>query len=136
VEAVDRGRDLVLPVAFLAAAWLARGVFQGAACHFLHQQLLENEPPNAMRSLKAALYRLPSLCTTAAVLMVTPVLTLGLSYFFMGSLFTSYALTMRGEGSSLGLFAQTSRALGPARGSAVLVRIMFWVQLLVFWNLH
>ena len=47
-----------------------------------------------------------------------------------------YAATMQGRGSPLKLYAVGSRLLGPARGTAIAVRWLMGVQVLVFFNLH
>jgi hypothetical protein len=63
-------------------------------------------------------------------------LTLGLNLFFLSAQTVGYAAVMQGKGSVLNLYGMCSRLLGPARGTATLVRLLMAVQLLAFFNLH
>ncbi len=141
-EAVSRNRDLELPVLWFTLAWLARGLFQGAACHHVQELLLGRDAgePTAWLSLRAALARAPSLVCTAAYLAVFNFLSLsislGVTFLFLSSHLVGYAATMQGKGSALGLYGVCSRLLGPARGSASGVRVLLLAQVLVFFNLH
>jgi len=141
-DAVMHHRPLALPSLGFTLAWLARGLFQGAACHHVQELLLGvgSRPPTAWASLRAALARTPSLLCAVAYLLffnlLTLSLTLGSSFFFLSSHLVGYAATMQGRGSPLGLYAQCAKLLGPARGSAIGVRVLLLVQGLVFINLH
>ncbi|NTX04258.1 DUF4129 domain-containing protein [Myxococcus sp. CA040A] len=140
-EAVRLGRPLVLPTLALTLAWFLRGVCQGAACHHIQAQLLEGQgEPSTWDSLKAALGRLPSLCVAVGYLFVFDGMALlfglGVAYVVFSSASVGYAAVMQGRGSVLGLYGHCSRLLGPARGTATMVRILMSVQVLVFFNLH
>ena len=142
-DAVSHRRSLVLPVLLFTLAWLARGLFQGAACHHVQELLLgpEGGAPDVRASLRAALARTPSLLCAVAYLLgfnlLTLGLTLGLAFFMTAAHLVGYAVTLQGRGSPLGLYGQCSRALGPARGGALGVRMLLaMAQGLVFLNLH
>lgn len=139
-EAIHRGRGLVLPSLLLTAAWFARGVSQGAACHLLEQQILGEGEPTVLGSLKAALKRLPSLAIATGYLAVFNLLlatfTLGLYLFFVGWPVVGYAVTMQGKGPPLSLFGTSSKTLGASRSCAIWVRLCLWAQLLVALNIH
>ncbi|XXF76002.1 DUF4129 domain-containing protein [Myxococcaceae bacterium GXIMD 01537] len=140
-EAVGRGRALVLPSLLLTLAWLTRGLFQGATCHYVQEVLVGTQPPGALSSLRAALARTPSLMAATGYLFVVNGVTVGLSgglsLFFVSSHVVGYAVTMQGKGSVLGLYGTCARMLGPARGAASGVRLlMVLVQVLALFNLH
>ncbi|HEX8436116.1 DUF4129 domain-containing protein [Archangium sp.] len=141
-DAVTRHRELGLPALLFTLAWLARGLFQGAACHHVQELLLGKSAgePTAWASLRAALARAPSLLSAVAYLFTFNLLSLGASlgfaFFFASAHLVGYAATMQGKGSPLGLYGVCSRMLGPARGSATGVRLLLLVQFLVFLNLH
>jgi hypothetical protein len=139
-DAATHRQPLALPALWMTLAWLARGVLQGATCHYLQELLLEQKEPTALSSLRAALGRLPSLFTATAFLLVfntvTLVFSLGIAFFLLSSHLVGYAATMRGRGSPLRLYGLCSRMLGPARSSATGVRIMLLAQVLLFVNLH
>ncbi|QRK04611.1 DUF4129 domain-containing protein [Archangium violaceum] len=141
-DAVGQHRPLALPALWFTLAWLARGLFQGAACHHVQELVLGrgSGEPTAWASLRAALARTPSLLFAVAYLFTFNLVTLGASlgfaYFFLSAHQVGYAVALQGRGSLLGLYGQCARMLGPARGSATAVRVLLWVQLLVFFNLH
>lgn len=139
-EAVQRHRPLVAPAALFTLAWVFRAVSQGAACHYLDEQLLSKDEPSVRRSLRAGLYRLPSLVIAAATCAVLDavllVLTAGLGLLFVGAHQAAYAATMRGQGHPLALYATCSKLLGAARHSAPWVRLCGASQLLLAVNLH
>ncbi|ATB31857.1 DUF4129 domain-containing protein [Melittangium boletus] len=141
-DAVMHHRALELPALGFTLAWLARGLFQGAACHHVQELLLGTgaQPPTAWASLRAALARTPSLLCAVAYLflfnLLSLSLTLGCAFFFLSSHLVGYAAALRGRGSPLGLYGQCGKLLGPARGNAVGVRVLLLVQGLVFINLH
>ncbi len=139
-DALDHGRDPFWPAALVTLAWLMRGIFMGASCHLLEQQVLGQTEPTPFGSLKAALRRLPSLTIAVGYLAVLNVvgtaITLGLAVFFMGAHVVGYAVTMHGKGHPLELYGTCAKALGHSRTSAVWVRMCFWVQLLAVLNLH
>jgi hypothetical protein len=141
-DAVTHHRDLGLPSLWLTLAWLARGLFQGAACHHVQELLLGQAPgePTAWASLRAALARAPSLLCAVAYLFVFNVLslgaTLGFAFLFLSAHLVGYAATMQGRGSPLDLYALCSRMLGPARRGATGVRLLLLAWFLVFINLH
>lgn len=141
-DAVGQNRPLALPALWFTLAWLARGLFQGAACHHVQELVLGkgSGEPTAWASLRAALARAPSLLCAVAYLFTFNLLTLGVSlgfaFFFLSAHLVGYAVALQGRGSPLGLYGQCARMLGPARGSATAVRMLLWVQLLVFINLH
>lgn len=140
VEAITRQEPLGVPVALWTLAWAARALGQGAACHYLEQQVLGTGTPSMCASARAALNRAPALVTAAAWLAVlnTAIATfsLGLGFFFFGAHAVGYAATMRGQGSVLGLYGTCSKLLGPTRHSAPWVRLLGASQLLLAFNLH
>lgn len=141
-DAVSRRHSLTLPALWFTLAWLARGLFQGAACHHVQELLLGQGTgePTAWASMRAALARAPSLLSAVAYLFVFNLLTmsftLGLGFFFLTAHLVGYAVTLQGKGNPLGLYGTCSRMLGPARSSATGVRVLMLVQVLVFFNLH
>jgi len=141
-DAVSHHRSLSLPALWFTLAWLARGLFQGAACHHVQELLLGQGAgePTAWASLRAALARAPSLLCAVAYLFVFNALTLsaslGFAFLFLSAHLVGYAATMQGRGSPLGLYGVCSRLLGPARTGATGVRLLLLVQFLVFLNLH
>ncbi|MFY0574377.1 DUF4129 domain-containing protein [Cystobacter fuscus] len=141
-DAVSHRRPLALPALLFTLAWLARGLFQGAACHHVQQLLLGPGPetPTARDSLRAALARAPSLLCAVAYLLVfntvTLGFTLGLAYMFLSAHIVGYAATLQGRGSPLDLYGQCARLLGPAKITAIGVRLLMLVQGLVLLNLH
>ena len=141
-DAITNNRSLMLPALWFTLAWLARGLFQGAACHHVQELVLGQGQgePTAWASLRAALARTPSLLCAVAYLFVFNLLTLGVTmgfaFFFLSAHLVGYAVTMQGRGSPLGLYGVCAKMLGPARGSATGVRILLLVQLLAFLNLH
>jgi hypothetical protein len=139
-DAATHRQSLILPVLWMTLAWLARGVLQGATCHYVQELLLGKNEPGALSSLRAAVGRLPSLFTAVGFLLVfnavTITFSLGLAFFLLSSHIVGYAVTMQGKGSPLRLYGMCSRLLGPARHSATGVRMMLLVQVLTFFNLH
>ena len=139
-ETIQRHGDLALPVAWVTIAWVFRAISQGAACHYLEQQVLSPTEPTARESWKRAFMKAPSLTITAAhnlvlnSLLVTFTLCLGL--LFIGAHNVAYAVTMRGEGSALSIYSTCSKLLGAARHTASWVRMCGIVQFLVAFNLH
>jgi hypothetical protein len=125
---------------WLTLAWLARGFFQGATCHYVQELLLGQKEPGVLSSLRAALGRLPSLVIAVAYLLLFNAITLpfslGLAFFLLPAHLAGYAVTMQGRGSPLRLYGLCSRLLGPAKSTATGVRMMLSVQLLTFFNLH
>lgn len=125
---------------WLTLAWLARGFFQGATCHYVQELLLGQKEPGVLSSLRAALGRLPSLVTAVAFLLLFNAITipfsLGLAFFLLPAHLAGYAVTMQGLGSPLRLYGLCSRLLGPAKSTATGVRMMLSVQVLTFFNLH
>jgi len=125
---------------WLTLAWLARGFFQGATCHYVQELLLGQKEPGVLASLRAALSRLPSLVIAVAFLLlfnaITIPLSLGLAFFLLPAHLAGYAVTMQGRGSPLRLYGLCSRLLGPAKSTATGVRMMLSVQVLTFFNLH
>ncbi|MEW6435217.1 MAG: DUF4129 domain-containing protein [Myxococcota bacterium] len=140
VEAARRGEPLAGPAAVLTAAWAWRAVSQGAACHYLEQQLLGPGEPSTRRSFLAGFKRAPSLVTTAFVVaalnLVLWLFTAGIGFFFFGAQAAAYATAMRGEGGALRVYGTASKLLGPARHTAAWVRLCGLTQLLVGLNLH
>jgi hypothetical protein len=139
-DSFTQHRSLGLPTLWLTLAWLARGFFQGAACHYVQELLLGQKEPGVRSSLRAALGRLPSLVIAVGFLLifnaVTIPLSLGLAFFLLPAHIAGYAVTMQGKGSPLRLYGLSSRMLGPARSTATGVRLMLGVQVLTFFNLH
>jgi Domain of unknown function (DUF4129) len=139
-DSVTHHRSLELPVLWLTLAWLARGFFQGAACHHVQELLLGQQEPGVRSSLRAALGRLPSLVIAVGYLLVFNALTipfsLGLAFFLLPAHIAGYAVIMQGKGSPLRLYGLSSRLLGPARSTATGVRLMLGAQVLTFFNLH
>ncbi|WNG15517.1 DUF4129 domain-containing protein [Cystobacter fuscus] len=142
MDAVSHRRPLALPALVFTLAWLARGLFQGAACHHVQQLLLGQGPeaPSVRDSLRAALARAPSLLCAVAYLLVfntvTLGVTLGLAYVFLSAHIVGYAATLQGRGSPLNLYGQCAKLLGPAKITAIGVRLLLLVQGLVLLNLH
>ncbi len=139
-EAITRGRPLLVPVALLTFAWVLRCISQGAASHFLEQQILAQVEPTASGSLVAALKRAPSLIVAGAIQLLVDAmilfLTFGIGVFLVGAHQAIFAGAMRGEGSALGLYGTTSRLLGAARYTAPFLRWCNSIQLVLFINLH
>ncbi|WP_163996751.1 DUF4129 domain-containing protein [Pyxidicoccus caerfyrddinensis] len=140
-EAVRMGRPLALPSLALTLAWFLRGLCQGAACHYTQEVLLgAKAEPAAWASMRAALGRAPGLFIAVAYLFVfntvVMTLTLGIGFFVLAAQSVGYATMMQGKGSPLKLYGLCSRLLGPARGTAMMVRVLMGVQLLAFFNLH
>lgn len=140
LEAVTRNHELTGPVALFTAAWLARAVSQGAACHYVDQQILGTTPPSVRKSLLAALKRAPSLVIGSAWLFALNLMlwffTLGIGFFFIGAHVAGYAAIMRGQGSVLALYGTCARLLGPTRHFAPWVRMCGLTQVLLGINLH
>jgi tetratricopeptide (TPR) repeat protein len=139
-DAAYRGSSLLLPSLWFTLAWLFRGVCQGATCHHLDALILGEAPVSARRSFRAALGRLPSLLTAAVYLplfnLASLTVTFGLGYFLLASHLAGFAAVMKGKGHPLALYTTCSRLLGPARTSAPVVRMLFWVMVLLGLNLH
>jgi hypothetical protein len=139
-DAVIHRQGLALPTLWLTLAWFARGIFQGAACHYIQELVLGQKEPRVLTSLRAALDRSPSLIIAVGFLflfnLLTLTLSLGMSFFLLSAHLVGYAATMQGRGSPLKLYGTCSRLLGPARATATGVRMMLMVQLLTFLNLH
>src|SRR2546423_5411883 len=140
IDAIAHKRAIFIPTVLFTAAWCARAIFQGASCHYLEQTLLGAKAPTTWSSLRAALGKAPSLIIASVYLvffnLLVGTLTLGLYYFFLGSHLAGYAVTMQGKGNPLNLYSQCSRLLGPARHTAVWVRLLFSAQALVILNIH
>jgi hypothetical protein len=141
MDALDHGRPATLPALLLTLAWFLRGMGQGAASHYVQELLLGAKAEVSVRpSMRAALERLPSLCIAVAYLaffnVFTTVLSLGISLFILSAQDVGYATTMQGRGSPLSLYGVGARLLGPSRGTAIAVRWLMGVQVLVFLNLH
>ncbi len=140
-DALVHRRAYLLPVLWLTLAWLLRGLFQGAACHYVQELLVGAREPGTWSSLRAALGRAPSLLTAVGFLFVfnaaTVTFSMGLAIVFFSAHLVGYAATMQGKGSALGLYGLCSRLLGPARSTASVVRLLLaGVQLLTLFNLH
>lgn len=133
-------RPLAVPVLLLTLAWCARGLLQGAACHYLQELLLGQGEPSVLASLRAALARAPSLVAATGYLFAFNALslsaTLGLALLFLSAPMVGYAAMLQGRGSPLGLYSLCSQLLGPARSNATRARLLMAVQPLVFFNLH
>jgi len=140
VEAITRHQPLMIPVALWTAAWLFRALSQGAACHYVEQQVLGTTAPSLRASALAALKRAPALVLASAVMAVINaalwVFTLGIGFLFVGAHAAGYATTMRGQGSVLGLYGTCTRLLGPTRHLAPWVRVCGSSQLVLAVNLH
>jgi hypothetical protein len=140
VEAISRRQPLLIPVALWTGAWVFRAITQGAACHYVEQQVLGTTPPSVRASLLAALKRAPGLIVASAVMSVINValwiFTVGIGFLFVGAHAAGYAATMRGQGSVLGLYGTCSRLLGPTRYIAPWVRVCGSSQLILAINLH
>ncbi|AGC44179.1 hypothetical protein MYSTI_02863 [Myxococcus stipitatus DSM 14675] len=141
VEAVRMGKPLLVPSLLFTLAWFLRGASQGAACHHVQALLLEGQgEPQVWTSVKAALGRLPSLFFAVGYLFglqaLLLLLTLGLGFLLLSAQSVSFAAVMQGRGKLWRLYDQCSRLLGPARGTAMAVRFLMGVQVLVFFNLH
>lgn len=140
-EALRLHQPLFAPSLLLAAAWFARGLCQGAACHYVEHLVLAPTPPSAWGSFRAALARAPSLfiavMVLAAINIAGTLLTLGFGFFLFTAHMAGYAATMRGVGHPLGLYRTCSRLLGGAAGGGLLrLRLAFSAQILLAFNLH
>jgi hypothetical protein len=139
-EAVQRGRSLLVPAALLTGAFVLRCLAQGAASHFLEQQILAKDEPTVRGSLQAALGRLPGLVIAGTWQLVIDaciaLFTFGIGFFFIGAHLAIFPAAMRGEGSALALYGTASRLLGGARHTAPFVRACNVLQLLLVLNLH
>lgn len=140
VEALRLNRPTFWPATALAGAWLFRAVAQGAACAHLEETVLGAGEPDAWRSWRVALYRLPSLLVVCAHNLVLNVVllgaTLGLGLLFLGAHTAGYAVALRGEGHPLGTYFTSARLLGPSRHAAGWLKVAGLTQLLVALNLH
>ncbi len=140
VEAVTRHRPLLIPVALWTTAWVVRAISQGAACHYVEQQVLGTTAPSVRASILAALKRAPALVISSAVMALINaalwVFTLGIGFLFVGAHAAGYATTMRGQGSVLGLYGTCAKLLGPTRHIAPWVRVCGSSQLVLAVNLH
>ncbi|WP_163786668.1 DUF4129 domain-containing protein [Myxococcus vastator] len=140
-ESVRMGWPLMVPSLLLTLAWFLRGLGQGATCHYVQELLLGTQgEPSAGASLKAALGRMPALFIAVAYLLglnaLVVMVTGGFGYLLLQSHGVGYAAVMQGRGSPLKLYGTCSRLLGPARGTAMWVRVLMSVQVLAFFNLH
>ncbi|WIG96165.1 DUF4129 domain-containing protein [Myxococcus sp. SDU36] len=140
-ESVRMGWPLMVPSLLLTLAWFLRGLGQGATCHYVQELLLGTQgEPSAWASLKAALGRMPALFIAVAYLLglnaLVVMVTGGFGYLLLQAHGVGYAAVMQGRGSPLKLYGTCSRLLGPARGTAMWVRILMSVQVLAFFNLH
>ncbi|MCP3097648.1 DUF4129 domain-containing protein [Myxococcus sp. K15C18031901] len=141
VEEARLGHPLFVPALALTAAWYLRGLCQGAATHHVQALLLDGAAePSIGASVKAALQRLPGLLVAVGYLFafnwLVLLLTLGIGFFLFAAQGVGYAVVMQGRGRLLGLYGLCTRQLGPARGTALQVRLLMAVQVLVFVNLH
>ncbi len=139
-EATRTHATLLGPVALMTAAWVLRALTQGAACHYVEQQVLGTTPPSVRASVGAALRRAPSLIIAATWMAVLnallAVFTLGIGFLFLGAHVAGYAATMRGQGSVLGLYGTCAKLLGPTRYVAPWVRVCGLSQVILAINLH
>ncbi|MDP3151775.1 MAG: DUF4129 domain-containing protein [Archangium sp.] len=140
VEATTRHESLVFPVAAWTFAWILRAVSQGAACHYVDQQVVSTTAPSIRASLLAAIKRAPALIVASTVMAVINlalwVFTLGIGFLFVGAHAAGYATTMRGQGSVLGIYGTCSKLLGPTRHIAPWVRVCGASQLILALNVH
>ncbi len=139
-EAISHKRALALPALLFTAAWMFRAISQGAASHYLEQQILETNEPSARRSFLAALKRAPALIYTAGFCLTLNTMiwcfSLGIGFFLVTAHLAAYAVAMKGRGSLLGLYGTCSKMLGPARHTASTLRLCGLLQLILFYNLH
>ncbi len=140
VEATTRHEPLFFPVAAWTFAWILRAVSQGAACHYVDQQVVGTTAPSIRASLLAAIKRAPALIVASTVMAVINValwvFTLGIGFLFVGAHAAGYATTMRGQGSVLGIYGTCSKLLGPTRHIAPWVRVCGASQLILALNVH
>jgi hypothetical protein len=140
VEATRRHGPLLVPVTLWTGAWILRAISQGAACHYVEQEVLGTTAPSVRASLRAALKRAPGLVIASAWMaglnVSLWVFTLGVGFLFVGAHAAGYAATMRGQGSVLGLYGTCAKLLGPTRHIAPWVRVCGATQLLLGLNLH
>lgn len=140
VDAISHHRLLVRPAALFTAAWMFRAVCQGAAAHYLEQQILEAGDPSPWRSFVAALKRAPALLFCAGYCLTLNAMiwcfSLGIGFFLVTAHLAAYAVAMKGRGSLLGLYGTCSKMLGPARHTASTLRLCGLTQLVVALNLH
>jgi hypothetical protein len=139
-EAIIRGQSLTIPSGLVVFSFLVRCFTQGAASHFLEQQLVSAAESTVKDSLRRALARLPGLIVAGTVHLVIDLLlillTFGVGFFLVGAHLAIFPATMRGEGSALALYGTTSRLLGAARHTAPFLRLCNTLQLVVAVNLH
>jgi hypothetical protein len=139
-DAVSRGEALLGPIALLTGAWALRSISQGAASHFLEQQILSPQEPTASASLVAAFKRAPSLIVAGGLQLTVDAallfLTFGIGFFFVGAHQAIFAAAMRGEGRALSLYGTTARLLGAAKYTAPFLRFCNALQLVLVINLH
>ena len=139
VDAVTHRRSLALPTLWLTLAWLARGVFQGATCHYVQEVLLGQKEPSVLSSLRAALQRMPSLLIAVGSCSPSTPSRSASRWGWPSSCCrrTSSAMPRRcRQGQSPGPVRAVLELLGPARSTAMGVRLMLGVQVLTFFNLH
>ncbi len=140
VEATTRHEPLFLPVAAWTFAWILRAVSQGAACHYVDQQVVGTTAPSVRASLLAAIKRAPALIIASTVMAMINlalwVFTIGIGFLFVGAHAAGYATTMRGQGSVVGIYGTCSKLLGPTRHIAPWVRVCGTSQLILALNVH
>src|SRR5688572_21742299 len=79
-DAIREQRDSWTPALWLTGAWFFRALCQGAACHFVEQQLVGQGEPTVTSSALAALRRLPSLFVAVLVLATVNAVTVGATF--------------------------------------------------------
>lgn len=140
VEATTRHEPVFFPVAAWTCAWILRAISQGAACHYVDQQVVGTAAPSVRASLIAAMRRAPALIIASTVMAVINValwvFTIGIGFLFVGAHAAGYATTMRGQGSVLGIYGTCSKLLGPTRHIAPWVRVCGASQLILALNVH
>lgn len=139
-EAIEHHRAVLWPSLALTAAWLFRGICQGAAAHYLERQLLEPTEPSTWGSFVAALKHAPALIWASgycfAINSAIYALSGGLGFLFIPSHLVAYAVAMKGRGSLWALYDTCSKMLGGARSNATWLRLFGLVQVLIILNLH
>jgi hypothetical protein len=140
IETLSRHHPPARAAALFTAAWMFRAISQGAAAHYLEQQLLETQEPSSWRAFVAALRHAPALVFCAGYCLTLNAMiwcfSLGIGYFLVTAHLAAYAVAMKGKGSLLGLYGTCSKMLGPARHTASTLRLCGLTQVIVGLNLH
>ena len=133
LDAIRLNSNVGWASALLCLAWCFRACGQGAASHYVHSVLFEQNSAEFLACWKAAFARLPSLVFAAGLCcwLNTFILCLsgGLLFFWLNAHFVAYSIAQQGHGKTWSLYSTCSRALAPLHHQTV------WLSLLSLSNL-